>query len=54
MSKRVNKVQCIFASQDAMLEHRVEATSTTVVGGIGLRLQTGDLAVAMMAAQPYF
>lgn len=37
-----------------MLEHRVEATASAVVDGVGVRLQSGDVAVDMMAAQSYF
>lgn len=38
---------------NAMLEHRIEATNSAVVVGVGVRLQAGDLAVDVMTAQPY-
>lgn len=38
---------------NAMLEHRVEATNSAVVVGVGVRLQSRDLAGGVMAAQPY-
>lgn len=37
---------------NAMLEHRIEATNSAVVVGIGVRLQSGDLAADVMTAQP--
>ena len=39
---------------NAMLEHRIQATNSAVVVGVGVTLQSGDLALDMMTAQPYF
>lgn len=39
---------------NAILEHRVEATNSVAVSGVGMRLQSGDLAVDMRAAQLCF
>ena len=38
---------------NAMLEHRMEATNSAVVVGVGVTLQSGELALDMMTAQPY-
>ena len=36
---------------NAILEHRVEATTSVAVATVGIRLQSGGSAVDMMAAQ---